>query len=258
MPIGIGAATLIAGLAGSGAAVGTGIYGAKKQAKLAKEAAQLQTQQATSAAESQERSNREALEYTKQKDEQARIDAQNAERANYAQWLAREQRLSYLGELAGLPARDIPSLPDYLQPGGARPGGMPPAASTGASGAGGEIPATPADLQTAIAQANQLAYGGRNKHDDPNYWAAMWAKDPSYTWKRLLGWQAGGADVATAGPYAGAGGSRGPNLGTNMPGSPYAMNLGGYLGSMGDLTAPNLVYTPPLSQAPPVYRPYSM
>ncbi len=62
------------------------------------------------------------------------------------------------------------------------------------------LPPAPPNAVQAIALANQLAYGFE-KHTDPNYWN-RYASDPDYFWKRMLGWQAGGADVARFGLYA--------------------------------------------------------
>lgn len=105
------------------------------------------------------------------------------------------------------------------------PGAPAPTSTTppvGTQGGGG-IPPRPGTVEEAVAQANQLAYGGANKHNDVNYWREMWAKDPGYTWQRLLGWQAGGADAPVAGPYAGqaaggGGGGMGAPIGGGAPG----------------------------------------
>lgn len=58
-------------------------------------------------------------------------------------------------------------------------------------------------LQKAMDLANQNAYGGTIKQTDPAYWMEMWKKDPAYTWERLMGRGAGGADAAKYGPWAG-------------------------------------------------------
>jgi pyruvate/2-oxoglutarate dehydrogenase complex dihydrolipoamide acyltransferase (E2) component len=65
-----------------------------------------------------------------------------------------------------------------------------------------ELPPTPATVETAVARANVLAYGFE-KHNDVAYWRDHgYNDDPLYFWKRLLGWQAGGDDVARYGLYA--------------------------------------------------------
>jgi hypothetical protein len=66
-----------------------------------------------------------------------------------------------------------------------------------------ELPPPPATVQEAMRQANDLAYGFP-KHTDPAYWTqgVGFQGDPVYYWKRMLGWQAGGADVARYGLYA--------------------------------------------------------
>src|SRR5262245_35074807 len=87
------------------------------------------------------------------------------------------------------------------------------------------LPARPPDLETAAQQANQIAYGGQGG-GDVEYWRQMWNKDPGYAWKRMLGWQAGGKDVATSGPYAGGAGGVGGGGGA-MPGG----GVGGAFGT---------------------------
>jgi hypothetical protein len=60
----------------------------------------------------------------------------------------------------------------------------------------------PGSLQDAVTYANQIAYEGQ-PHNTADYWASHWATDPHYTWQRMLGYLAGGSDVARGGPYAG-------------------------------------------------------
>src|SRR5262245_787760 len=107
-----------------------------------------------------------------------------------------------------------------------------PAATAPMPGGGGPgwvteegLPARPPDLETAAQLANQIAYGGQGG-GDVEYWRAMWNKDPGYAWKRMLGWQAGGKDVATSGPYAGGAGGVGGGGGA-MPGG----GVGGAFGT---------------------------
>lgn len=106
---GIAAAAML-GAAGIGA--GATIHGANKAEK------------ATSAG------SRESIAYLKQKDAQERADKLAAERANYAQWAAREQRMkpyraagqgatNTIAAMLGLPSVNIPDpppAPAYTQP----------------------------------------------------------------------------------------------------------------------------------------------
>ena len=62
------------------------------------------------------------------------------------------------------------------------------------------LPPPPATVAEAMRQANQIAYDFE-KHTDPDYWD-RYPDDPEYFWKRMLGWQAGGDDVARYGLYA--------------------------------------------------------
>lgn len=63
------------------------------------------------------------------------------------------------------------------------------------------LPPAPPTVVAAIVSANDLAYGFE-KHQNDGYWNALYASDPEYAWKRMLGWQAGGDDVAKFGLYA--------------------------------------------------------
>lgn len=64
-----------------------------------------------------------------------------------------------------------------------------------------ELPDAPRTVEEAVRKANAIAYGFE-KHTDVTYWNPRYYGDPPYFWKRLLGWQAGGDDVARAGLYA--------------------------------------------------------
>lgn len=61
-------------------------------------------------------------------------------------------------------------------------------------------------LRTMIRQAGWMAYGREATENDYTYWVGDILSDPNgwsdYWWKRLLGWEAGGADVALYGDYA--------------------------------------------------------
>lgn len=68
-----------------------------------------------------------------------------------------------------------------------------------------ELPPTPATVEEAVRIANDLAYGFVK--NTVEYWAAEYANDPDYYWKRMLGWQANSdgkhpEDVAVYGLYA--------------------------------------------------------
>jgi len=110
-------------------------------------------------------------------------------------------------------------------------GGTAPPSSTGQQQApSNAMPERPNDLRQALETASRVAYGGKPVSDsDVNYWQQMWNKDPDYTFKRMLGWQAGGSDVAQSGPYAGGGGAQ-PPLNT---GDPFYNNILNSMGSGG-------------------------
>lgn len=81
-------------------AAGATIYAAHKQSNSADKAAQLQSQ-----------ANTQALDFEKQQAQQEQANYEAAQKGNYDQWRAREERVSQLGPLVGLPARQIP---DYV------------------------------------------------------------------------------------------------------------------------------------------------
>jgi hypothetical protein len=105
MAIATATALTLAGIAGT---AGTQVVSSALQSRAAGKAADKQTQAANRAAELQSGSTREALDFEKQQSalEQQRSEADR--RANYDQWLAREQRLGSLGQMVGLGQRTIP------------------------------------------------------------------------------------------------------------------------------------------------------
>src|SRR5258708_28177291 len=151
MGLEIGTATLLAGLFGGGATAIGGAIGASKQAgastknaqlqsDAATKAAQIQSDSSTKAAEIRAKSDADALQFLK---DQAALDAQRAnatQQANYNQWAAGQGYRSSLGEMLGLPARQIPNyvpLPTGQTPTGMTPttGGTPGTTLSGAPGA---------------------------------------------------------------------------------------------------------------------------
>lgn len=103
-----------AGIAAGGSLAGAALSGrgaskaAETQAASADKSAQIQAEAAKRAAEIQAQTAREALEF--QKAEAAKKAAQEAaaQKANYDQWVAQQQRLGTLGQMLGLGPRPIP------------------------------------------------------------------------------------------------------------------------------------------------------
>ena len=246
--IATGTAALMALTAGATAA--GSITAAKMGSNAATKGARLQTDAANHAADVQGQAARDALAFQKEQAARDQAIAETNRRANYDQWASREARLgNTLGVMLGLGPRDIPAYVPLA------PGNAPTAPGANGSPASSALPPVPKDLQTAIAEANKIAYGGQNKHTDPSYWAAHWAKDPGYTWQRLLGWQAGGADTPIAGPYAGAAASAATSA---RPTQPYGSPMTGRpltIGSYAQL-APRSPLTPALEA--PVYPPRTL
>src|SRR5262245_32675117 len=102
--IGTGIATLIAGLA----AGGSSIYSAKKQTQAANKAAQLTSDTANRAAETQLQSDREQRAYLEAQAKRDEAMAEATRRGNYDINAARERRLGSLGSLIGATPREIP------------------------------------------------------------------------------------------------------------------------------------------------------
>lgn len=99
-------AAVIGAIISAAATTGGTIYAVKKSQQAAD--ASLQAERETTAA--QTKSNDKALSYQYAADEANR-------RANYDQWAAREGRLSTLGGMLGLPARNIPAYVPEPDPG---------------------------------------------------------------------------------------------------------------------------------------------
>lgn len=104
-----------------------------------------------------------------------------------------------------------------------QPGQAPTQAGAGASATGQMTPSrdfsfqqgdwkNPEFVSQQMQRANSAAYG-YDKHKDVNYWmnaGALQANDPEYAWKQMIGMNAGGADAAKFGEYAG-GSAKQPN-----------------------------------------------
>lgn len=129
-----------------GMLIGAGIgalgswYGSKKQS----DTAQKQIDAARQAEQDQLAANQKALDFQQQ---QALADYQQREaanRANYEQWKAKEQRLSQIGQMLGLPPRSIPDYVPLPQPnysggaGGTQQSSAP--SSSQQQGGGSQVP----------------------------------------------------------------------------------------------------------------------
>ncbi len=199
MPAAI-AIPLITGAIGAG----TTIYAANKSASANNKSADIAAKSLLDSSSAQTKANDETLAFNRQ---QAENDYRNQEitrKANYDQYATGQNRLKFLDSAVGLPERQVP---DYVASQDPNFMGTPSAGQVlnKPSGSSGDasVPPPPKDLSAALSSANQIAYGGAQKHADPSYWTALWAKDPEYAWKRMLGWQAGVSDAPTSGPYAG-------------------------------------------------------
>lgn len=208
--IGTGIATLVAGLAGAGAATAS----AKMSTNANNKATQLQIDAANRAAELQKQSNDAALAFQERESAAQRAAEEVNRRANYDQYVAQRRKLSAVGQSLGLGGLEIPDyVPLYQGQGPNVPTVAGARGGPDASGPAPTAPTDPAQLEAFIKKT--LADTGQ----DPNtsgYWVGKWGEltargqqlnDPNYAVKRLQGWQAGGGDVPRSGPYAGMGGS---------------------------------------------------
>lgn len=101
--------TGVAGIVGGKMQSSANTKAAETASEAANRAAQIQADAARYASDAQAKAAADALAYQK---EQARLDAARAEaaqRGNYDQWAAQQRRLSTLGELLGLGARQLPA-----------------------------------------------------------------------------------------------------------------------------------------------------
>jgi hypothetical protein len=202
--------TAIALAVGASATAGAGIYAANRQAGSAHEAVTAQTDASNKAAQLQSQSAADQLAYTKQQAEQARLDADVTQHANYDQWragqvyqnatsAARTGAINALGSQYGVAARDSPvmAIPDYrsiLTASGATAPGSTPAAGSGGAPAPGAATGQPAVSAAQGPIAPQVAAYFKARGVTPNpssvdYWASKWnefgARDPQYFNSRL-------------------------------------------------------------------------
>lgn len=210
MSLFVGASAIAAAVASS-TAVG---LAAKYGANATRDAARETVAATNHAADLQARANDAALAETRRQADLAYRSSELARRGNYDQWAAQQRRYSSIGELVGLAPREIPAYvgePDPMF------GGAPSTSSAAAAGgAAGQLPTLGATFDPRAAEAAyRIAYPD-GRAFDASYWAREWpglvargqqTNDPAYATKRLMGWQAGGGDVALAGPFAGGAGA---------------------------------------------------
>lgn len=103
MPIGIGAATLIAGLGSAGAAAGAGIYGAHKQASSANKAADLEA-----------KGSAQQLAFLQQQEQQRRAEHARTEALNLDQYTQQQARVAPFRQTG---TQAVTTLGQMLRPG---------------------------------------------------------------------------------------------------------------------------------------------
>ena len=123
---------------------GAGAYAANKSAGAAEHGAELTTQSANYAADTQSKSAAASLAFEQQKDREAQSQAAATQKANYDQWAARETRMNDIRASLGMPAHPIPAyVPTTTAgtPGATTPGTTAPGTTTPtAPGAGTSAP----------------------------------------------------------------------------------------------------------------------
>lgn len=214
-------ATIIAAAAASGAS----IYAANKTSDAATNAATLSSQ-----------ANTQAIDFQKQQAESAYLNSEITRKANYEQWVPSQQRLSSVGELLGMPARNITEYVPGVDP--AFTGNpAPPTSTTSIDPSKGDLTA-----QITSYLKSQGVSDAIIAKDTP-YWVGKWSEllargkelnDPNYAMKRL------------SAPYTPGGGTPPSYAPTTAP---VTKSVGSYLSQP---SAPNYA---PTSLTPPLTPP---
>lgn len=168
-----------------GALIGAGIglfgnlFGAHMQAETANNAAEIQAAALKYSADQQRAAQADALRYQEGQSGLDRATAETNRAANYGQWAARESRIGSLGQLAGLPQRQIP---DYVPLNGAAAGSGAPTADVNDAAAkffdavqsAGLDPVAVQGHGKVIADAVNAKYPGIGVTVDPKTDAIVW------------------------------------------------------------------------------------
>ncbi len=138
----------------------TGLFnavGAGKQADAAKSAAATQAAATTHAADLTSQAAAATLAFQQKQAAQDQANFNTTQQANYNQWVPKEQQLSSLGTLVGLPARNIPA---YQQTANVLGGSAPSGTATTGSGTASPT-GNPTDPSAIAAQltANYKSLG---------------------------------------------------------------------------------------------------
>jgi hypothetical protein len=141
MPVAVIPAFWMAVAAGAGA--GATVYASNRAANAQTEAAQMQADAANRAGDLQAGAAHDALGFQESEASRNQANFEATQRANYEQWAAQQQRMSSLGQMAGLPARNIPGFvsTNTYMPNGAGP-------ASGAHGGGVTDPSVIARAQS--------------------------------------------------------------------------------------------------------------
>lgn len=176
------------------------IYGANAQSSAADQAASITAAAEKYIADLTAKSNADALAFNKSTAENAFQNNEVGRQTTYGQWAAKEGRLGYLGDLMGLPARQIPS---YIP-------GVDPHFDGSTSGA---PPAPAANYNPLMAAIN----AGQNPQaviDSFNKSQGL-PTGASYAWRAIPGAPGGGVVEIPGGSYLapGSDGKWGWNVG---------------------------------------------
>jgi len=214
------------------AIIAGGSFAAAKVASNAnRDAANQSTSSANYAADVKSKSDQAALDFEKQQAAQNQSNFEATQKANYDQWAAREGRLSTLGQMLGMPGRNIPAYVPTTNLTG-QPSG---AGSAGGSTTSRTAPAISADKGDIGAQIDAYFKSQGVNNSETPYWVQKWsefgAKDPAYFNQRLAAADVFGGNVATKpGPAAPVSGSTASLMPTTLgamttPYSPMAPAL---------------------------------
>jgi hypothetical protein len=227
-----GAAAAGAGIAtvAAGAKVATDLYSAHKQGAAAEHAADLSA-----------RGNADALTFEKQQADLAQANFEATQKANYEQWAAKEQRLSTIGQMAGLPARSVPGYVPTTSANGMTAGAAAQRFLAAVNQSGLDPVAVQGHGQTIADAVNQI---------DPSLQLSVDPKSDAIVWNGIpidvtVNSGKGGWSFRPAGPSASA-----PiGAGGYAPEAPQVQTLGAMSGA-----APRLLAAAPATPDLPEYR----
>ncbi len=233
-------------LALAGGTAAAGVIGGALSSSAARDAANTQAAAASHAADLTSKAASDTLAFQKTQAAQDQANFNTTQQANYNQWVPKEQQLSSLGTLVGLPARNIPA---YQQTANVLGGSAPSGTATTASGTASPT-GNPTDPSAIAAQltANYKSLGVAptgpgTGPTDLSYYATQIANTGGLTPQNSAYWFGPSGRIASDLSKASVGGGL---SGTSKSAAQQPSSLGSYVG--GGFAPVSLT---PALQAPP-------